>query len=291
MASPNRGLGKGLDALLGPRQERGRPIPAGPSSRELKELPLDVLQPGRFQPRQMIDANSVAELAQSIRAQGLVQPLLARPLNAADGAAARYEIVAGERRWRAAQQAGFDRIPVVVRSLSDEEAAMAALVENAQRENLSAIELAEALRRILEISGGTHKDLAQSIGISRAAVSNYLRLLELGGTARALLAERKLEMGHARALLAVSNPARQSALARRIAEQSLSVRQAERLAQAESRPPAAVKPRDPNVVRLEQDLSERWGAPVRLQHGKRGGRLEIRYKSLDELDSLLARLK
>ncbi len=291
MAAPNRGLGKGLDALLGPRQERGRPILDGPSPHELKELPLDVLQPGRFQPRQMIDAKSVAELAESIRAQGLVQPLLARPLNAAGNAGARYEIVAGERRWRAAQQAGFDRIPVIVRPLGDEEAAMAALVENVQRENLSAIELAEALRRILEISGGTHKDAAQSIGMSRAAVSNYLRLLELGDTARALLAERKLEMGHARALLAVGNPARQAALARRIAEQSLSVRQAERLARAESSPAAAAKPRDPNVARLEQDLSERWGAPVRLRHGKRGGRLEIRYKSLDELDSLLARLK
>ncbi len=291
MAAPNRGLGKGLDALLGPRQERGGAILADPSSHELKELPLDVLRPGRFQPRQMIDAQSVAELAESIRAQGLVQPLLARPLDAASGAGARYEIVAGERRWRAAQQAGLERIPAVVRPLSEEEAATAALVENVQRENLSAIELAEALRRILEISGGTHKDAAQSIGMSRAAVSNYLRLLELGDTARALLAERKLEMGHARALLAVSNPARQAALARRIAEQSLSVRQAERLAQAESRPPASAKPRDPNVVRLEQDLSERWGAPVRLRHGKRGGCLEIRYKSLDELDSLLARLK
>lgn len=291
MAAPNRGLGKGLDALLGTRQERARPALTDPLPHELRELPLDVLQPGRFQPRRSINAQSVADLAESVRAQGLVQPLLARPLNAAAGAGPRYEIVAGERRWRAAQQAGLDRVPAVVRSLSDEEAAMAALVENVQREDLSAIELAESFRRILEISGGTHKDVARSVGMSRAAVSNYLRLLELGGAARGLLAERKLEMGHARALLAERNPARQAALARRIAEQGLSVREAERLAQAGSRPPPPARTRDPNVVRLEQDLSERWGAPVRVRQGKRGGRLEIRYKNLDELDSLLVRLK
>ena len=290
MAAPNRGLGRGLEALLGPRPEQ-QPAQRQPPSRELQELPLDLLQPGRFQPRRAIDPDSIAELADSIRAQGMVQPLLARPLNAAAGAQARYEIVAGERRWRAAQRAGLERIPAVVRPLSDEQAAMAALVENVQREDLGAVELAEALRRILDISGATHKEVAQSIGLSRAAVSNYLRLLELGDTARGLLAERKLEMGHARALLAVSNPARQAALARRIAEKGLSVRDAERLARAESRPPQPDKPRDPNVIRLEQDLSERWGAPVRIRHGVRGGRLEVRYRNLDELESILGRLK
>ena len=285
MAAQNRGLGRGLEALLGPARE-----PQGPS-RDFQELPLDLLQPGRFRPRRLFDADSIAEFAESIRAQGLVQPLLVRPLDNAAGSEPRYEIIAGERRWRAAQHAGLERVPAVVCTLSDNEAAMAALVENVQREDLSAIELAEALSGILAMSGGTHKEVAQSIGFSRAAVSNTLRLLELGDTARELLAERKLDMGHARALLAVSNPARQAALARRIAERDLSVREAERLVKAERRSDKGAKPRDPNVARLEQNLTERWGAPVRIRHGARGGRLEVRYKSLDELENLLARFK
>ena len=285
MATPNRGLGRGLEALLGPVRE-----PPGPP-REFQELPLDLLQPGRFQPRRLIDADRIEELAESIRAQGLVQPLLVRPLGNAAGSEPRYEIIAGERRWRAAQHAGLERVSAVVRTLSDNEAAMAALVENVQREDLSAIELAEALSAILAMSGGTHKEVAQAIGFSRAAVSNTLRLLELGDTARELLAERKLDMGHARALLAVSNPARQAALARRIAERDLSVREAERLVKAQRRSEKGAKPRDPNVVRLEQNLTECWGAPVRIRHGARGGRLEVRYKSLDELENLLARFK
>ena len=284
MAASNRGLGRGLEALLGPPREAPAP------SNRLQEIPLDLLQPGRFQPRQTMDPEGIAELAESIHAQGVVQPVLVRPLEGVQGPDARYEIIAGERRWRAAQHAGLEKVPAVVRSLSDSEAALAALVENVQREDLSAIELARALRSILEISGGTHKDVGRSIGISRAAVSNYLRLLELGDAARQLLAERKLEMGHARALLAVVNPARQAALARLIAEKGLTVRDAERLAQAEGKPAKSPPPRDPNVVSLERDLSERWGAPVRIRHGKRGGRLEVRYKSLDELQSLLSRL-
>ena len=285
MAAPNRGLGRGLEALLGPRE-------AQPStSRELQELPLDLLRPGRFQPRQAMDAESIAELAESIRVQGVVQPVLVRPLAGEGDAEARYEIVAGERRWRAAQHAGLERVPAVVRLLSDAEAALAALVENVQREDLSAIELARALRSILEISGGTHKEVGSSIGMSRAAVSNHLRLLELGDAAKQLLTERKLEMGHARALLAVANPARQASLARLIAEKGLTVREAERLAQAEGKAAKSPEPRDPNVISLERDLSERWGAPVRIRHGKRGGRLEVRYKDLDELQGLLSRIR
>ncbi|WP_446831116.1 ParB/RepB/Spo0J family partition protein [Candidatus Foliamicus sp.] len=287
MSAPNRGLGRGLEALLGPSSV----AEADAYSRELQELPLELLRPGEFQPRRMIDAQSIAELAASIRAQGLVQPVLVRPLHAAGESGERYEIIAGERRWRAAQHAGLERIPVVVRQLTDQEAAMAALVENVQREDLGAIELAEALRRIIDLSGETHKEVARSIGLSRTAVTNYLRLLELGTTAQALLAERRLEMGHARALLAVDNPARQAALARRIAERNLSVRAVERLVRAEANPSGPEKPRDPNVARLEQDLSERWGAPVRIRHGARGGRLEVRYKNLDELQGLLGRLK
>ena len=284
MAAPNRGLGRGLEALLGPARE------TAPPSNALQELPLDLLRPGRFQPRQAMDPEGIAELAESIGAQGVVQPVLVRPVDGEVASQARYEIVAGERRWRAAQHAGLESVPAVVRSLSDAEAALAALVENVQREDLSAMELARALRAILEISGGTHKEVGRSIGMSRAAVSNHLRLLELGDVAQNLLAERKLEMGHGRALLAVTNPARQAALARLIAEKGLTVRDAERLAQAESRPATAPAPRDPNVVGLERDLSERWGAPVRIRHGKRGGRLEVRYKNLDELQSLLSRL-
>lgn len=285
MAAPNRGLGRGLEALLGPARE------AEPGSNQLQELPLDLLQPGRFQPRQAMAPEGIAELAESIRAQGVVQPVLVRPVDGEDDYGARYEIVAGERRWRAAQHAGLQSVPAIVRSLSDSEAALAALVENVQREDLSAIELARALRSILEISGGTHKEVGRPIGMSRAAVSNHLRLLELGDTAKQLLAERKLEMGHARALLAVPNPARQAALARLIAEKGLTARDAERLAQAEARPAKTPAARDPNVVSLERDLSERWGAPVRIRHGKQGGRLEVRYKSLDELQGLLSRLK
>ncbi len=285
MAAPNRGLGRGLEALLGPRRE---PPAAG---RELRELPLDLLRPGRFQPRQAMAPERIAELAESIRAQGVVQPVLVRPVDGEGDSGARYEIVAGERRWRAAQHAGLESVPAIVRPLSDTEAALAALVENVQREDLNAMELARALRAILEISGGTHKEVGRSIGMSRAAVSNHLRLLELGDTAKELLAERKLEMGHGRALLAVTNPARQAALARLIAEKGLTVRDAERLAQAEGRPEKTPAPRDPNVVGLERDLSERWGAPVRIRHGKRGGRLEVRYKNLDELQSLLSRLR
>lgn len=285
MAAPNRGLGRGLEALLGPRADQPTAV------REYQELPLDLLRPGRFQPRQTIDPERIAELAESIKAQGVVQPILARPIEARSDSAARYEIVAGERRWRAAQHAGLERVPAVVRPLSDADAALAALVENVQREDLSAIELARSLRSILEVSGGTHKEVGRSIGMSRAAVSNHLRLLELGDTAKKLLAERKLEMGHARALLAVAHPARQAALASRIAEKGLTVREAERLAQAEGRPPKAPPAPDPNVASLERDLSERWGAPVRIRHGKRGGRLEVRYSTLDELHSLLSRLK
>ncbi len=290
MAASNRGLGRGLEALLGPARDAEPPSHDLSASRDLQELPLDLLQPGHFQPRRMIDAQSIAELAQSIRSQGLVQPLLVRALENADASRAQYEIIAGERRWRAAQHAGLDRVPALVRDLTDQQAAMAALVENVQREDLSAMELAEALRRIVDMAGSTHKEVARLIGLSRAAVSNYLRLLDLGDTVKTLLAGRKLEMGHARALLGVENPARQAALARRIAEKKLSVREAERLVKVEARPPAPAKPRDPNVVRLEQDLSERWGAPVRIRHGARGGRLEVRYKNLDELESLLARL-
>ena len=284
MTTANRGLGRGLEALLGPARE------TAPASNALQELPLDLLHPGRFQPRQAMDPEGIAELAESIRAQGVVQPVLVRPVDGDGDSQARYEIVAGERRWRAAQHAGLEKVPAVVRSMSDSEAALAALVENVQREDLSAIELARALRSILQVSGGTHKEVGRSIGMSRAAVSNHLRLLELGDTAKELLAERKLEMGHGRALLAVANPARQAALARLIAEKGLTVRDAERLAQAEGRPEKTPAPRDPNVVSLERDLSERWGAPVRIRHGKRGGRLEVRYKSLDELQSLLSRL-
>lgn len=285
MAAPNRGLGRGLEALLGPRREASVP------SREFQELPLDLLRRGRFQPREAMAPERIAELAESIRAQGVVQPVLVRPVDGEGDSGARYEIVAGERRWRAAQQAGLESVPAVVRPLSDAEAALAALVENVQREDLSAMELARALRSILEISGGTHKEVGRSIGMSRAAVSNHLRLLELGDTAKQLLAERKLEMGHGRALLAVVNPARQASLARLIAEKGLTVREAERLAQAEGRPAKTPPQRDPNVVSLERDLSERWGATVRIRHGKRGGRLEVRYRNLDELQGLLSRIK
>ena len=282
MTKKKRGLGTlGVDVLLST---------PGPGTKDdargtaLRQLPIERVQRSPYQPRQSMQPEALEALAESIRQQGVMQPVVVREVGG------EYQLIAGERRWRAAQHAGLETVPAVVRPLSDAEAALAALVENVQREDLSAMELARALRAILEISGGTHKEVGRSIGMSRAAVSNHLRLLELGDAAKELLGERKLEMGHGRALLAVTNPARQAALARLIAEKGLTVRDAERLAQAEGRPEKTPAPRDPNVVSLERDLSERWGAPVRIRHGKRGGRLEVRYKNLDELQSLLSRL-
>ena len=274
------GLGKGLDALLPPPA-------AAAGDGETIPIPLDLLHPGAHQPRQRISAEALEELAQSIRAQGVIEPIVVRPRPAGG-----FEIIAGERRWRAAQKAELTTLPAVVRNVDDRQAVALALIENIQREDLSPLEEGQALRRLLDAYALTHEQLAATVGKSRAAVTNLLRLLNLAPAARELLADGTLEMGHARALLALPS-ADQDAAARQVATRRLSVRQTEdlvrqKLAGAEPSPPPA---RDPDTQRLERTLSERLGARASIAASKGGrGRIVIRYASLDELDALLERL-
>jgi len=279
------GLGRGLDALLGLDEPDEQAAPAD----ELARLPAALLERSRFQPRGELRQESLQELADSIRAQGVVQPILVRPLEGG-----RFEIVAGERRWRAAQMAGLEDVPVIIRRVPDRAALATALVENIQREDLSPLEEALALRRLIEELELSHQEVAVAVGRSRSAVSNLLRLLELAPGAQVLLRERQLEMGHARALLAL--PAvRQEGCARQVAAQGLSVRETERLvkrlltAVPEQRP----RPRlDPDVRRLQDDLAERLGAKVILNHAGSGrGRLIIHYASIDELDGIISKFR
>lgn len=284
--SKKRGLGRGLDALLG-----GAAAPAG-ESREadgaLRQLPVDLLQRGRYQPRLDMRPEALQELADSIRAQGVVQPIVVRPIGSG-----RYEIIAGERRWRAAQLAGLHELPAVVRDVPDQAAMAMALIENIQREELNPMEEAGALHRLVEEFGLTHQQVAEAVGRSRAAVSNLLRLLSLEPEVRELLEHGQLEMGHARALLALPGPAQVSA-ARTVVARHLSVRETEALVRRHAQPAPAPAPSriDPDVRRLQDDLSERLGARVRLETGAKGrGRLIIDYNSLDELDGILAHIK
>ncbi len=281
------GLGRGLDALLssaGKRQEGEE------AERDLKQVPIERIRRGKYQPRIHIRPEALQELADSIRAQGLVQPVVLRPVD--DG----YELIAGERRWRAAQMAGLHEIPAVIRDIPDQAAAAMALIENIQREDLNAMEEAQAIRRLIEEFGLTHQQAAEAVGRSRTAVSNLLRLLDLEEAVKAMVDEGQLEMGHARALLALKGE-QQVEAARQVVKKALSVRQTEALvkrlqagADKPGKKPAAV--RNPDVLRLEEDLSERIGAPVRIDYDKRGkGRLVIEYNSLDELDGILERIR
>jgi ParB family transcriptional regulator, chromosome partitioning protein len=281
-------LGKGLDALLG---DAG--APTGQESRNpgsLRTLPLELLQRGKYQPRTRMDEQALAELAESIRAQGVVQPIVVRPIG--EG---RYEIIAGERRWRAAQIAGLDEIPVVLRDIPDDAAVAVALIENIQRENLNPIEEANALRRLIDEFDMTHQAVAETIGRSRTTVTNLLRLLSLEQSVLRLLEEGSLEMGHARALLALE-PGRQGEAAREAVRNGLSVRQIERLVQrlqgrGRSAPPRA-EAGQADVRGFEQDLSERLGARVRIRQSSAGrGQLIIDYHSLDELDGIVGRIR
>ncbi len=283
-----RALGRGLDALLGIGADR--PTPEERQGDSLRQLPVDLIQRGKFQPRLTIKPESLQELANSIRAQGIVQPIVVRPL----GDSGRYELIAGERRWRAAQLAGLQDLPAIVKSVSDRTVMSIALIENIQREQLNPLEEAQALQRLLNEFGMTHQEVAEAIGRSRAAVSNLLRLLELGSEARALLEAGQIEMGHARALLALQ-VADQARLAAHVAERGLSVRATEQLVRQTSagvRAKAPAHDRDPNVQKLEGELGERLGAAVRIKHGRKGcGELVIRYNSLDELDGILAHIR
>jgi ParB family chromosome partitioning protein len=300
-------LGRGLADLLG----QTRPVAAAvateagasavparrDSDEELARLPLDLLQRGRYQPRLDIRAESLAELAESIRAQGVVQPIVVRPVGDPDERGVqRYEIIAGERRWRAAQQAGLRDIPAVIRRVPDEAAIAMALIENIQRENLNPLEEARALERLISEFGLTHQQAAEAVGRSRAAVSNLLRLLELPEEVCERLAKRELEMGHARALLGLPHRRQQIEVATLVVRKSLSVRETEALVRHMSQPArsgAPVPPNvvDPNIRRLQDDLSEKLGAAVAIEHAQSGkGRLVVKYNSLDELDGILSHI-
>lgn len=294
MSARRRTLGRGLDALLSP-SSTAQDGPAGADG-ELRALPVDQLQRGQYQPRVDMRPESLDELASSIRAQGVVQPIVVRALKDGPGQV-RYEIIAGERRWRAAQIAGLQEIPAVVREVGDSAAVAMALIENIQRENLNPLEEARALERLIDEFDMTHQLAAEAVGRSRAAVSNLLRLLDLCPEAKTLVEERKLEMGHARALLALADAREQAAAARKVAAAGYSVRETERLVKRlASHPPArkgrAPSRKDPDIQRLEADLGDRLGASVSIQHGAGGkGKLVIGYNSLDELEGILAHLK
>ncbi len=294
MAVKKRGLGRGLDALLGGVQKETEPVPTsgGEPRDSLHRLPVDLIQRGRYQPRREFDPEALHELAESIAAQGVIQPVVVRPIEND-----RYELIAGERRWRAAQQAGLDEIPVVVKEVTEEAAMAMGLIENIQREDLNPLEEANALSRLLHEFGLTHQEVAKAVGKSRTTVTNLLRLLELTEEVKQMVESRRLEMGHARALLGLQGEA-QSRAATQVVKQGLSVRETERLVrrlqgEAENpktaRTPATV---DPDVRRLVNDLSERLGAKVDLQQGLKGkGKLVIGYNSLDELEGILEHIK
>jgi ParB family chromosome partitioning protein len=285
MSNKKPRLGRGLDALLGSALESA----ATPGRDEMKQLPIDLLQRGKYQPRTHMNEVALQELADSIKVQGVVQPIVVRPIGGG-----RYEIVAGERRWRASQLAGLHAVPAVVRDIPDEAAIAIALIENIQRENLNPVEEAMALQRLIDEFGMTHQQTAESVGRSRAAVTNLLRLLTLNVDVREMLEQGKMDMGHARALLALTGKA-QSEAARQVVDKGLSVRETEHLVRRlTERPhtPKLPRGRDPDTRALEEKLSDRLGARVHLQHGASGkGKLVIEYHSMDELDGILARIK
>jgi ParB family chromosome partitioning protein len=279
-----KGLGRGLDALLvSSDDDEGQ-------RESLQMLPVDRLRPGKYQPRTRMDAASLAELALSIKEQGVMQPILVRPV---DGS--RFEIVAGERRWRAAQQAGLREVPALVRTVPDQAALAVALIENIQREDLNPLEEAKGLERLIEEFGLTHEAAAKAVGRSRSAVSNLLRLTSLAPPVQEYLLAGKLEMGHARALLALP-VAQQSGAASRVVEAQMSVRETERMVHALQNPEQRTQrkvrfARDVDTLRLENEIGEHLGAVVRLEPGRKGaGRLVIRYSSLEQLDGIVERL-
>lgn len=291
MTAKKRGLGRGLDALLGggvPNAEED--ATAATSSDSIASLGVDLIQRGRYQPRRNFDQEKLQELADSISAQGVVQPIVVRPVDSE-----RYEIIAGERRWRAAQLAGLAEIPVVIRDVDDQAAMAMALIENIQRDDLNPLEEADALQRLINEFGLTHQQIAQAVGKSRTAVSNLLRLLELEPEVKELVDNGQLEMGHARAVLGLKG-GQQLGAARQVVRQGLSVRETERLVrrmQGEEPKSARPVPRpDPNIMTLERDLAEKLGTAVKVKSGSKGkGQLVISYNSLDELEGILEHIQ
>lgn len=275
-----RGLGRGLDALLGSEGDAA-------ARDALAMLAVDALEPGRFQPRTRMDQDALAELAESIRSQGVMQPILVRPL--AEG---RYEIVAGERRWRAARMAGLESVPALVREVPDSHALAMGLIENIQREDLNPLEQAAGMKRLIDEFGMTHAQAAEALGRSRTGITNTLRLLELAAPVQELLRAGKLDMGHARALLAL--PAlRQIELAREAVAKQLSVRQVESRVNSTltRRGLRASKQVDRDIARLEEEVSQRLGTRVEIKAGKGGaGKLVLHYSSHDHFDTLLGKL-
>jgi ParB family chromosome partitioning protein len=301
-----KSLGRGLDALLGAgrrpaehadEEDAASPVVADPDATadRLAELPVDLLSRGRYQPRVDMREDTLAALAESIRQQGIVQPIVVRPV--ASSGESRYEIVAGERRWRAAQLAGLATIPAIVRDIPNEAAVAVALIENIQRENLNPVEEARALSRLVTEFELTHADAAAAVGRSRATVSNLLRLLELPPGVHEMLERRELDMGHARALLGLEGAHQVLELARRVVRDGWSVRETEnavrKLAAGKSTAGKTTsKPApDANITALETRLSETLGAAVAIEHRPKGGRIVIRYHTLDELDGILEHIK
>lgn len=302
--SKRKGLGRGLDALLG---GNARTIPTtdgaeaaaisatmpvvnpGPRDGQMVDVPVEYLQRGKYQPRRDMHEEALQELAESIKAQGVMQPIVIRPISAD-----RYEIIAGERRWRACQLAGLEKIPAIIRDVPDEAAVAMALIENIQREDLNVVEEAVALKRLQDEFTLTHQEVADAVGKSRTAVSNILRLLNLCAEVRTMLERGDLEMGHARCLLSLAED-QQRLLARQIVAKGLSVRQAEALvrsAQEEQKEQKAPARLSADIEKLQEGLSEHIGVPVLVQHGAKGaGKLVLKYSSLDELDGILNHLK
>lgn len=284
------GLGRGLDALLGAGAAiRSQTPPESTFAETLRSLPVEQIVRGRYQPRQDLREDTLQELADSIRVQGMVQPIVVRP-SGEDC----YELIAGERRWRAAQLAGLSEVPAVVREVSDRAAIAMALIENIQREDLNPLEEATALQQLIAEFELTHQQAAEAVGRSRAAVTNLLRLLELSEEVRRLVQDRKLDVGHARALLTLPHALQREA-ARQVLLRGLSARETEELVRRlrqDDAAPASPKPVDPNIRSLQENLSERLGARVQLRHDTSGkGRMVIHYNNLDELDGIIARVK
>mgnify|MGYP000052233011 CR=1 FL=1 len=294
MAGPRKKatLGRNLDALLGKTKQAVSVEQSQTLGLGLQDVPVERIEPGRYQPRSVMDPERLEELAESIKAQGLVQPVVIRPL-AREG---HYELIAGERRWRATQLAGLKTIPAIVRQIEDESALALALIENIQREDLNPLEEALAIKRLIDEFELTHAEAAHAVGRSRAAVSNLLRLLELDGVVRQLIEKHQIDMGHARALLTLESKD-QVRVAHEIVAKGLSVRQTEQLVRGLKAPKGSKKTangaaKSPDLERLEQELTETLCAPTTVKHTASGkGQVVIRYTSLDELDGLLARFR
>ncbi|MDD2725089.1 MAG: ParB/RepB/Spo0J family partition protein [Methylovulum sp.] len=293
MAVQKRGLGRGLDALLGEiapkdggKETEDKAVQA--ATNPTQHLPIEYLQRGKYQPRKDMNPEKLQELADSIRAQGIIQPIVVRQI-----AAEKYEIVAGERRWRAAQLAGLQDVPVLVREIDDRAAMAIALIENIQREDLNPLEEADALRKLLDEFAMTHQQIADAVGKSRTTITNLLRLIELNPEVKKLLINRQLEMGHARALLSLSD-SQQLTIAQKIVKDGLTVRAAEQLVkQCHAEPKTPVEKRiDNDTLRLQNELTAKLGAKVVIDHKENGGgKLVITYTSLDELDGIIGQIK